>query len=877
MTESALPPDAPLEGVLLRGRYRVDSKLGQGGMATVYMATDEELGRKAVVKVPLMRLMDMEGFHERFELEIKGMTEVEHPHVVSILARGEHEGQPYFVIQYLKGGSLEDRILEATGGLMAPKEITKWLPFVADALDFINGQGIVHRDVKPANILFDAAGNVMLSDFGVAKALGTQQDNELTAAGSTVGSPEYMAPEQITNEVGPATDQYALAVSVYECLSGELPFQGENVLEVLMAKRQKQPQSLHERCGTPKEISDVVNRALAPIPQARFESCTAFSAAFEQAVWALDPTPAPGMRTPRSAGYVTPAGAEETPLTRTMGGSPDFTAQLLLGHYKVGAKLGRGGMGTVYLAVDTDLGKNVVIKVPHYRLLAEKGFVARFEREVKQLLKLEHPSVVRVLARGEQQGIPFYVLQYMKEGSLRDRMKRAPDGKMGAEDILAWFESTARALDFLHSRHLIHRDVKPGNILFDEHEHAYLSDFGIAKVHDESDQHLTTTSTGVGSPRYMAPEQTGEKFDGNADQYALATTVFEALTGRVPFEDGTAMEIMLKKMQEQPPSVADLVDGVPEPAAVAISKALAPKSDDRFPTCRAFFLAFKRGLRGEVRTSLLDRPTQLAESPLETPPQTGAPPTKAPLELEPESPAPAPKKKAAAKKRAAPRPPPEPEHEPEPSTRPRAREQAPVTTAASRLAGLWQPTFVLAFVGVWLLARLSPFARFALPHDLLADVPPDVIIVLWACVPPALIIAIGHGWLFQTRGVTPAWAWVLATLIGASVAAVALLMYPRMMDTGLRIHPLGVISAAVTAAALGICQWLALIERSLKKCHLWFLLTVVGGAAAAALIEFVGGGGGERDFGIVVAAALVMAAFQLYALRRMAPRAKGTA
>jgi hypothetical protein len=177
----------------------------------------------------------------------------------------------------------------------------------------------------------------------------------------------------------------------------------------------------------------------------------------------------------------------------------------------------------------------------------------------------------------------------------------------------------------------------------------------------------------------------------------------------------------------------------------------------------------------------------------------------------------------------------------------------------------------VGFIGIWLLARLAPFARFALPGDIVGEMAPDVLVVLWACVPLALVLAIGHGWLFQTRGLLPAWAWILATVIGAAIAVVGFLMLPRMLGMDLGVHPLGLLAGGATALAIGLCQWLALLERKVSRSHLWLLATLVGGLLAAALIEFVGGRGGQHDLLVVLGAGVLMALAQLAALRVMLP------
>src|SRR5262245_13054499 len=179
-----------LAGRTLLGTYRVERKLADGGMGSVWLAEDLRLGMRVVVKVPHARFLGEPGFRSRFKREISELVRLEHPQVVRILARGEEDEVPFFVLQYLGGGSLEDRL---TSGPQDPEAILEWLQPIARTLDYVHGRGVVHRDVKPANILFDEAGHVFLSDFGVVKALGSQDGGERTEAGTGVGSPIYMA------------------------------------------------------------------------------------------------------------------------------------------------------------------------------------------------------------------------------------------------------------------------------------------------------------------------------------------------------------------------------------------------------------------------------------------------------------------------------------------------------------------------------------------------------------------------------------------------------------------------------------------------------------------------------------------------------------
>lgn len=291
----------------------------------------------------------------------------------------------------------------------------------------------------------------------------------------------------------------------------------------------------------------------------------------------------------------------------------DLTGQTLLGVYEVEKLLAEGGMGAVYLARDTNLGLPVVVKVPHARFLAEKGFRARLAREVAELVKLEHPNVVRILARGEVDDVPFFVLQYLGGGSLEDRLE---DGRRQTpEEVLRWLPTMASTLDFVHRRGSLHRDVKPGNVLFDEEGHVFLSDFGVAKAveGDTQGEALTGTGVGIGSPRYMAPEQgLGQDVGPRADLYGLGSTVFEALTGRPPFGEGNAVEILLRKAREEAPDPAELVPDLPPGVGAAVRRAIARDIPMRFESCAEFAEAFAYAAKPPPKRAAPRRPWRQA-------------------------------------------------------------------------------------------------------------------------------------------------------------------------------------------------------------------------------------------------------------------------
>ncbi len=274
------------------GRFRILRKLGEGGMGFVYQAHDAVLETDVVIKVPRRSMLDDPEFKARFARENRALVRLQHPHIVSILFVGEADGLPYACMQYLPGGDLKDRQTAAGRGRIVPlppEDLATWLPGIAKALDFIHAQGFIHRDVKPANILFDGHGNVYLSDFGVAKVISEKQTRpgtSLTGTGMVLGTPEYMAPELIMGEsFDGKVDQYALAISVYEVLSGRTPFEGTKSESILVKQvTEAVPPLRTANSRISQVLSDKVMLGLTKDPRGRYPNCTEFADAILDAL-----------------------------------------------------------------------------------------------------------------------------------------------------------------------------------------------------------------------------------------------------------------------------------------------------------------------------------------------------------------------------------------------------------------------------------------------------------------------------------------------------------------------------------------------------------------------------------------------------------------
>ncbi len=271
------------------GPYRVVAPLGRGGMAAVYRAHDPALDRDVALKVLPAEFLHDPAFAARFKQEAQVAARLEHPHIVPVHAFGIEGGRPWMAMRLLAGGSLAERVRR---GPLAPREAAEALRSVADALDYAHARGIVHRDVKPANVLLDEAGRAYLADFGIARML--EGSPVVTATGLIQGSPTYMAPEQaMGTKVDRLADVYSIGVMAFECLTGRAPYTGTTPVAILM-KHVQEPVPEPAPAELAPALAAVVRRCLAKAPADRWPSAGAFAAALEQAAAGLTPAAGPG-------------------------------------------------------------------------------------------------------------------------------------------------------------------------------------------------------------------------------------------------------------------------------------------------------------------------------------------------------------------------------------------------------------------------------------------------------------------------------------------------------------------------------------------------------------------------------------------------------
>jgi eukaryotic-like serine/threonine-protein kinase len=280
----------PQPGELIAGRFELEELVGTGGMSTVFRARDRQLDRRVALKILHERYAEDPEYLERFRREARAVARLSHPNIVTVIDRGDDGGRQYIVFEHVEGENLKELVTRT--GRMSPRRALELVIPVADGLAFAHEHGLVHRDVKPQNVLLSSEGEVKVTDFGIARSLDVEHG--VTQTGTVLGTSEYLAPEQASGgPVSPATDEYSLGVVLWELLTGEVPFTGENFVAVALRHVNEPPPRLRERRpDLPPRLAAAVERMLAKDPARRFPSMAALAAELRACLAELDPGPA---------------------------------------------------------------------------------------------------------------------------------------------------------------------------------------------------------------------------------------------------------------------------------------------------------------------------------------------------------------------------------------------------------------------------------------------------------------------------------------------------------------------------------------------------------------------------------------------------------
>ena len=533
-------------GPMQIGPYPLLGEIGRGAGGIVYRARDASLRRDVALK--LLTSLGNPVRRERFAREARALAKLRHPNVVAIHHVGEHQGQAYMVLDLVDGESLQARLKR--DGPLPPLEAARLAAVLARALHHVHARGVVHRDVKPANVLL-SAGTPLLTDFGLAKDLDAARPH-LSREGYSMGTPGYWSPEQAQGHVeriGPASDVYSLGATLYAALTGAPPLRcGGSIPDAVAATCDEVPALASSRRPVPAALDAICARCLAKDPAARFASAEALALALDDVV---------------AAGAAPPPGAG-----------------VRIGRYELLEELARGGMGVVHRGRDPAIGRDVAIKLFRFNERSDPDALERFQREARAAGKLRHPGVVPVYDFGVVGSTAYLVMDLVQGETLADRLRKG--GPLDPREAAQACEAVARTLAFAHAQGIVHRDVKPANILLRDGQ-PLLFDFGIARA--EGDAALSASGLLLGTPSYMAPEQlTGERaaVGPAADIYALGGTLYELLTGEVPYMAGDLLILTMAKLGAPPEAPTALRADLDADLSAICMRCLQQTPQDRY-------------------------------------------------------------------------------------------------------------------------------------------------------------------------------------------------------------------------------------------------------------------------------------------------------
>jgi serine/threonine protein kinase/tetratricopeptide (TPR) repeat protein len=555
-------PSAPVEeGSVLGGRYQILKRLGEGGMGAVYKARDHELDRLVALKVIRPELAGHPDILRRFKQELILARQVTHKNVVRIFDLGSADGRKFITMDYIEGRDLKSILVER--GKLPPAEVVPIFQQICRGLEAAHVEGVVHRDLKPQNVMVDDTGRVWLMDFGLARSM---ELAGLTRTGVLMGTPDYMSPEQARAEkVDARSDLFSLGIIVYEMLTGRLPFEANTLMAKLLQRVQKKATPVTEiDPGIPASLGAVVTKCLEPDVTKRYQSVHEILDDLLGDTRTIGASRSPGGSSLSSGA---PQGFSAISLAE-LGPGSQFGPR-----YRIESEIGEGGMGKVYKAYDTDLDRTVALKLIRPELARDASSLQRFKQELLLASRISHRNILRIHDLGDVSGVKFISMAFIQGMDLHELIAKM--GKLQTERVVDIAKQLAGALEAAHSEGVVHRDLKPRNVLITVEDHVYVSDFGLAKSLDAETTAMTRAGEVLGTPRYMSPEQAESKAaDHRSDLYSLGVILYEMATGEVPFTGESSLQVMFQHVQQAPKDPRLLNPETPEYLAIIILKCL---------------------------------------------------------------------------------------------------------------------------------------------------------------------------------------------------------------------------------------------------------------------------------------------------------------
>lgn len=584
--DSATRPDVVIEadhvsgaplisGSLLANRYEILKMLGEGGMGAVYKALDRELDKFVALKVIRGDLADNPDILQRFKQELILSRLVTHRNVIRIYDLGVAGNVKFITMDFVEGRDLKSVLTERHK--LPAGEACDIIRQICLGLEAAHHEGVVHRDLKPQNVMVDAQRRVYLMDFGLARSM---ELVGMTRTGALLGTPAYMSPEQAKGEkVDARTDLFSLGVIFYELLTGTTPYKAESVMATLV-KRSKEPPVPPNQVepSIPQAVNDIIMKCLQIKLERRYQS----------AAEVLSDLGFPSMQsqTAQSSAIASPSVFEVA--SRLAPGSA-FGPR-----YRIEGLLGEGGMGKVYKAYDSELDRTVALKLVRPELASSRASMDRLKQELLLASRVSHKNILRIHDLGDVAGLKFISMAFVDGKDLHHLI--ATEGRLPVDRAVRIARQLCLALDAAHSEGVVHRDLKPQNVLMDSHDQVFVSDFGLAKSLEGPSSVMTIAGEILGTPRYMSPEQAESKpADHRSDLYSLGLILYEMVTGDFPFGSDSVMQTMYQRVTQDPKDPRLLNPELPEYLSSVILRCLHRDPEQRYQQARDILKALDIG------------------------------------------------------------------------------------------------------------------------------------------------------------------------------------------------------------------------------------------------------------------------------------------
>jgi serine/threonine protein kinase len=577
------PPKNPFSAEFLK-TFEMVGFLGKGAMGAVFLMRQVNLDRLVAVKAVRSSGMT-EKENKRLLKEARVIARLNHPAIRAIHDVGVDHQVPYMVCEYVDGETLADTL--KAHGPMPLTEALRAAMAILEGLEFAHKQGVVHRDLKPGNIMMTREGRPKIVDFGLATA--NAMSTVETLAGRILGTPRYMSPEQCEgNETTLASDVYAMGLVVYEMLTGRLPYDGPSPMNFMDQHIHAKPKTVTEvRPDLPGELDPIIDKALEKDPAKRHASAMQLS---EQLLGVFSGLTAVRFTPTRPAWVKESAGGPEHGTATMQEGTsgvlgaaslgagsttwpsspPAVSAGTMLsGRFEMVKPLRTTETGELWLAKDSALeGEQVLVNLLHAALWSNAVAKAGLVKEAKAAIKLSHPNIERLVTL-EPGPTPFFVVEWVEGPTLEaDLARRAAEGQKvyTPEEALPLLEGIAEGLEYAHARGVVHGDLKPSNVILEPEADGppfpRIGDFGTDAV-------VRTLSAGKPghASAYRAPElSSGKAPDARADVYALGALLYHMLTLKLPVPPTDTSDPswpgrvdLLPPREPLPPSVANVV------------------------------------------------------------------------------------------------------------------------------------------------------------------------------------------------------------------------------------------------------------------------------------------------------------------------------